>query len=459
MNRLVLAIDCGSTNFKAALFSGGLERIGEDSRPTPYLRHDAAAVELDPQAVWATLKALIAGLCEKCGVAPCGIDAIAIASQAQTFAVLDAAGGTVAPFISWIDRRAETEARELTQAFGRGFHSHCSFAPPSPQLQAAKMLWVRRQMAGALTPGHTVVSLPSFLTLKLAGVNLIDSNLAAMSGMFSLQRDDWWPEMLDVCGVRVESLPRLVRIGEGVEVCGCDAGLGLPGRFTLVMAGNDQTAGAFGNGCQAGEAMVTLGTALVAYRVAGGQAGPYNPAGCWGPYPGGGYYELAVRDEGCLALDWARQQLMPGLPVSRFDAAAEQGARLIERPQGFFFPARIRSDTAWVGVGSEEEKAFAVLEGIAFSLRQLVREELACPQGTLLRAIGGGSRNRFWLQLIADSLACPVELGVGDSLTGAARMAMPGRGRPGSWDECRIFVPESGRVARLERRYRAWKSG
>ena len=52
MPSLILAIDYGSTEFKAGLFDPQLLRIAEHSIGTPYLRQDADRVELDPEGVW-----------------------------------------------------------------------------------------------------------------------------------------------------------------------------------------------------------------------------------------------------------------------------------------------------------------------------------------------------------------------------------------------------------------------
>src|SRR5207253_2406636 len=72
--------------------------------------------------------------------------------------------------------------------------------------------------------------------------------------------------------------------------------------------------------------------------------GPFSTGGCWGPYPGGGFYELATRDEGCAALDWAVAKLMPD-DEAGFMKCAESAAP----GAGYFYPQRIYTDNAWIG--------------------------------------------------------------------------------------------------------------
>jgi xylulokinase len=284
----------------------------------------------------------------------------------------------------------------------------------------AKMLWVNRRMPDAWARARRLVSMPGYLFLKLTGQNILDSNLAAMSGLYSLDRNGWWSEALERDGIPAGWLPEVKPAGpQGA------ARLTWNGRETgpviLVSAGNDHTAGAVGNGCRPGEVLVTFGTALVAYSRCGTSPGPYHPGGCWGPYPLGGYYELASSGHGCSALDWARDVLLPGRPASEFDALA------LTAPPGCngvrFYPERSRTASAWTGTGAPADQARAVLEGIVFRLRRMLKTDIQPPRDRQVCALGGGSRSRPWMQLAADILGCTVRRGTGDSLLGAAALA------------------------------------
>jgi sugar (pentulose or hexulose) kinase len=115
---------------------------------------------------------------------------------------------------------------------------------------------------------------------------------------------------------------------------------------------------------------------------------------------------------------------MPGEDIKTFDAAVARAIPLVTEEMGTFNFSYIRTDEAWQGSFSGvDEKAYAVLESITFDLYKLVFDDLAAPEGTLLQVIGGGSHSELWLQLIADVLKCPVSVGSGDSLLGAAAMA------------------------------------
>ena len=412
---MILTIDCGSTNLKAALFDEQLRRVAERSVPVQYSLRDTERVEFDPERFWKDCLALLRQI-----PAPAPIDTVTLTSQAQTFTVLDGQGRARVPFYSWMDKRATAESDEIQQRLGDGFHRHCSFPTPVAFLQSAKVLWVRRHQPQAFAGDARVVSLPEFVAMRLAGVNVVDRNVSAMSGLYSLAQAGWWDEALEMCGLRPDQFGALVDVGGSVPGTRAVDDLPLVRQPRIVMAGNDQTSGAFGTIGHSGGLVLTLGTALVVYRFAGTHPGPFAASGCWGPYPGGGYYELATRGEGCAALDWAIGHLLPGTHPDKFrefGTSAPLGSAL-------FFPHRMGLDGAWTGSDDTAARARAVVEGISFSARQLLTEDLGLQLGDKpVTVIGGGSRSRLWLQLLADILNCPVQRGQGDNLLGSALMA------------------------------------
>lgn len=448
---ITLAVDCGSTNFKAALFDSDLSRITERSSPVPYARKGAREVELDPNALRDLFDSLVRDTCTDSGLSIDLVKTVALTSQAQTFTVVGPDHDPLAPFISWLDTRATDETSELTSLLGRSFHQHSSWPCPVPGHQLVQLLWLSRHHPDILPAGSRVVPLTSFLASRWTGRFVIDRNLASMHCLYSQKSGQWWDTALTAIGIVPSQLPDLVNVG------GCVTPLD-PASPRVVFAGNDQTAGAFGNRCEDGHVLVTLGTALVAYRFAGDEQGPYSPAGCWGPYPLGGYYEMAVGDAGCLALDWARDQLMPGKPVREFDEAAVLGQRDMNVDTPFFYPDRLLDGSPWTASSDIPGAAFATLEGISFCLRDLLFEELGRSPGDLLRVIGGGSRSATWLQLIADVTGCPVCRGQGDSLLGAARMANPHAPLTQNEDAA-IVEPDAAAVEKCRARYVLWKEG
>lgn len=430
---MILSVDCGSTNLKAALYDGPLVKRAASQVPVEYSRRDSVHAEFDADLFWQSFFRLLNDLLIQAACPLSAITGVTMGSQAQSFCLLDDRDRPLLPFISWMDVRAGEESAALAARFGSDFHRHCSFSTPLPALQISKLLWVRAHCPDLWGRARRLVTVPGFLFLKLAGMNILDINHAAMNGLYSLATGTWRPEMLRFCGVEESWLPDLAAAGEIRRGRLTVDGQSREG-VQLTAAGNDHTAGALGNGCRTGEVMVTFGTALVAYHRCGEEAGPYHAGGCWGPYPTGGFYELAVANDGCSALDWARDVLLPGRPVSAFDELAASA------PPGsgglLFRPGKARTADAWNGAGLRAEQARAVLEGILFGLRTLVFRDMGVKTLSSVCVLGGGAKSGIWMQMAADILGCPVRRGGGDSLLGAAALAAGRAGeletRPGT---------------------------
>jgi sugar (pentulose or hexulose) kinase len=87
---------------------------------------------------------------------------------------------------------------------------------------------------------------------------------------------------------------------------------------------------------------------------------------------------------------------------------------------------------AFIGITSmhsPEHMVRAVMEGVAFALRQNLDavEELSGPCG-IVDSVGGPSANRVWQQIKADVLGCPVATPVAREATGCAAAAMAAAG-------------------------------
>jgi xylulokinase len=438
--------------------------LADHSEPVVYSVWDADRVEFGVERIWRTAVELVRQTCRTAAIEPHHVSTIALTSQAQTFALFDDSGTPLSPFISWIDTRAAEQAALLQEKLGHEFHIHCSFAPPIAELQVAKVLWLKQHAPELLDRAASILPLPTWLTLRLAGINAVDHNLAAMSGLYSLRTGGWWSQALDLCALGEGQLPALVDVGVHMRAQRACPGLSFPGDLEIVFAGNDQTCGALANNCRYGEIVATLGTALVAYRFTGHRPGPYSDNGCWGPYPGGGFYELAVRSQGCAALDWAREQLMPQEDIEGFVTCARSVHRDLKardsvRDKVYFFPDQMGTPSAWSGPHDQAHRALAVLEGIGFALRQLVFDDLQGEAGlTSITVIGGGSKSGFWLQLLANILGRPVRRGRGDSLLGAAMIALPDVVPPQS-SAFDTFVPDESSTAYYRKSYQVWTTG
>jgi xylulokinase len=289
--------------------------------------------------------------------------------------------------------------------------------------------------------------------MQLGASHVSDSNLAAMSGFYSIPGKCWWARAIEAAGISADQLGLVVETGKPVPTRSESRRPGYSESLEIVFAGNDHTAGAVGCGCRKGLSVMTLGTAGVYYRWAGSEPGPFSSHGLWGPYPGGGYYELFHISHACSALDWADKYLFGSVDSQRF----VESARKAGPDTPFFDPDRWGSAGAWSFRTNVEEMACAVLEGIAFALRACAGEAPGAKDDGIL-ILGGGSRLDFWVQLLANTFQCPFTRSGRDGLDGAAILAGPDIPADHSQPPNRRFAPEASRMDELEKHYSLWRS-
>ena len=245
---MILSIDLGSTSFKAGVFDETLNQRGGGACRLQYRYGSNGEIELECDEVTRALRVAIAEAVTTSGTDANAIRAVAITSQAQTFTVLDKNGRPKMPFISWQDMRALDTCRTLKGISSLAdFAHHTSFGEWSPLLQICQIKHLQETRPGFILRDDLIVSLPAYFIYKCCGKNTIDTNLAAMSGLYSLRDGNWWSAALQVCELERSQLPDLVSIGAVAGMTRRGGNLfGLPEMIPIVLAGNDQTAGAYG---------------------------------------------------------------------------------------------------------------------------------------------------------------------------------------------------------------------
>jgi sugar (pentulose or hexulose) kinase len=411
---MILSIDLGSTSFKAAVFDERLRQVSVGGRRIAHRYAPGGRVELDVAAVETALR----GAIKAAGVGEHKLSAIALTSQAQTFTFVDDDGRARMPFISWQDTRTAKLGAVLQKPLP-DFAAHCSFNEPIAGLQIGQLRLLKGKHTGM------PLLLPSYVVRLWTGATVTDNNIAAMSGLYSLVGQRWWRDALRVCGLRADRLPQVIRVGRvAAETTRAARRFGLPAGVPVVLAGNDQTAGAYGARLErTGALLLTLGTAQVAYRCAKRMPRPGTGL-IRGPYPGGRYYGMAADNCGGNIVTWAKTVLAGGDDVSDF---FREAARSPRGAHGLEFDASLDVERGgWGQLGlhhTRADLARAVLESLSRRMAKLVDAVGGVAKGETALAAGGGSEQPVWRQCVAEALGVRLKMTEARPLLGAARMA------------------------------------
>lgn len=411
---MILAVDLGSTSFKAAVFDRRLRCMASGTGAVRHRFGPGGLVELPEAAALAALREALASA----RVRNHRIAIVAVTSQAQTCTMVDEGGHARMPFVSWQD----TRPAGLIAALGRelpDFARHCSFADMLPGLQLCHLR--RMRPAGDGMP----LLLPSYVVRLLTGDSVTDNNIAAMSGLYSLALGAWWPAALRSCGLRASRMPRVAPVGDIATVTGGGARrFGLRAGVPVVLAGNDQTAGGYAAALERDASLlITLGTAQVAYACRRRMPGP-KLGTVRGPYPGGLFYSMAADNCGGSSVNWAKTVIGGCATDEAFFAAAGESPA---GSHGLVFDASLDvGKGSWANLGLHHQSsdlARSVLECLGARMAAMVRTLGIEVRGRTVRVAGGGSRQALWRRIVADSVGARLALTEAAPLLGAARMA------------------------------------
>ena len=425
---MILAIDLGSTVFKAELFDHNLGCLGRGAAAVPYAQTAEGQAEMPVAETRAALRQAVTHALHTAGCGTAALQAVALTSQAQTFTIRQPDGTAKFPFISWRDSRSALHNVAATAL--PDFAEHSGVGECLPVLTVANLAYLQHQAKGTLLAADDrLVWLPTWFVAEWTGQTVVDENLAAMSGLYSLKSNGWWKKALDICGLRSSHLPALTELGGSAGVTtAAAAAAGLPPGIPVVLAGNDQTAGAYGAGIHENNAiLITLGTAQVVYACQGSLP-PTVPGLIRGPYPHGRFYQLAADNCGAGTVNWARTILTGCASEAEFDQAA---ASAPHDCHGVRFVADDNTGTGhWTGLDENPhatvaDQARAVLVCLTQRLGRMLHSLNADPRRQPILLTGGGSESTPWRECLTQQLQLDfVRLDAASPPRGAACLAL-----------------------------------
>lgn len=383
--------------------------------------------------------------------------AVGLSGQVGTHLLLNRERQPVRPALSWQDTRAHSDARALHQRISRArLASELGIdLPPGPAWPLPRLLWLQRLEPHHLAQTWRMLQVKDFIAYRLTGEFATDAS--SWRGLVRLPGSDIADDVLRELGLPLDLLaPRHAPsaiMGQitpaAADACGLAVG-------TPVMTGwNDLNCGLLGTGVvrpsmgfDIGGTTEHLGVALAADALTH-STGNLMLA----PYLGEGATRVCygVTSAGGGALDWYANQFVPDLlqahglslpPLTRWDAIAAEApagaAGLIFLPYLHGERAPIWDADArgvFFGLSSRHRHRHfvrAILEGVAFSLRQVLQVVEATIGAPIERihVSGGPATISLWNQIKADVLKRPLVIPqvTHAACLGAAMLAAIGSG-------------------------------
>jgi xylulokinase len=406
----VVGLDVGTTGVKAIAISPDGEVLRRAERGYPLSMPRPGWSEQDPEDWWRAAEAALAEVSAGREVAGIGLS-----GQMHGLVVLDDADRVIRPAILWNDQRTVVECAEIEQRVGLDRLIALTGNRALTGFTAPKLLWLRRHERDSYARISHVLLPKDYVRLRLTGERAMDVADASGTLLLDVAARRWSTTVVGALDLPEAWLPPLL---ESPHVAGRT-----PAGVAVAAGAGDQPAAALGVGIDVpGPLSVVLGTSgVVLAALPRYQADPEARVHAFCHAVPEAWQAMGVMLSAAGSLQWFRDALAPAVPFSELVAEAE---RWPPGTDGLVFLPYLAGERtphadpdargAFSGLELRHDRGAlvrAVLEGVAFGLRdsfELLRAlGVAAERG---RVSGGGARGRLWLEIVASTLAIPLEL-------------------------------------------------
>ena len=465
-----IGLDLGTSGLRGLLVDrlGNVIKESNESYPVHYPRDGWS--EQNPEDWIAATRKIVKTLSQS---VEGDVKGISIGGQMHGLVILDEQDNVIRPAILWNDGRTQKQTDSLNDVIGEERLSALTANIAFAGFTAPKILWMKENEPENFAKIAKIMLPKDYVAYMLTGVHSSDYSDASGTLLLDVEHKRWSKDMCNICSVKEEWLPRLY---ESYEVTGkVLKEFGLPNAVFVAGAG-DNAAAAIGTGTvKNGSCNISLGTSGTVF-ISGDTFSVDKKNALHAFAHANGKWHLM----GCiLSAASANKWWLEDILKTNDYAGAIKDVSLGENSV-YFLPYLmgersphndVNARGAFLGMGANttrEEMNLAVLEGVAFALRDCV--EVARSSGIVVSKTaicGGGAKSEVWKKIIANVLNAEVvslETEQGPSY-GAAILAMVGTGEYATVKEATDHIvkekssvlPEKDLTEKYEAKYQKFK--
>ncbi|MGM0166133.1 xylulokinase [Enterococcus sp. AZ135] len=465
-----VGLDIGTTSIKVAALTKSLKTVFEEQYAYDYLTPHKGWIEIEPD-IWVDIA--VKGLGELFQRIPAEtVRGIGITGQMHTTVFVDKHGFSVRPAIMWNDNRTKENLPKIKQSLKsseKAAHIAKIVSTGSP---LANLLWVKENEPTHFQQIAKFLIAKDYLKLKLTGTYTTDYCDASTSSLYDLHTDHWSKEVQELFKLDSHLFPDIrpssAIIGELTkDIC---KRLNLKKSIPIVSGTGDNPASALvSESFENRQPLISLGTSGVVVIPNNQHQLKSNGKNV--------VVKITSEDDsiitqgtvqaGAKINSWWLEKI---LRTDNYLAEQEKiPLNLLGTNEVFFFPHMNGEKTlfaapdlrgAFIGLGLETGRAemyLAVLEGVAFGIRQLFERMKNEGQPEYFTIVGGGAKSELWIKIFANILGYPIKrvLTSQEAVHGAAILAIMGVEGEFTFPEndAQIIQPDPTLIAKYQQRY------
>ena len=349
---------------------------------------------------------------------------ISLGGQMHGLVILDENDNVIRPAILWNDGRTTKEVDYLNNEIGKDKLSEYTANIAFAGFTAPKILWVKANEPDNFAKIKKIMLPKDYIAYKMTGVHSCDYSDASGMLLLDVKNKCWSKEMMEICDVREEQLPKLY---ESYEVTGtlteeAASVLGLTTNCKVAAGAGDNAAAAVGTGTVGdGGCNISLGTSGTIF-ISSKEFGVdrFNALHSF-DHADGNYHLMGCMLSAASCNKWWMDEI-----IGTKDYGKEQEPITDDKlgtNNVFYLPYLMGERSPhnnpdaramFIGMSMDTTRADmtqAVLEGVAFAMRDCY--EIAKDLGiniTETKICGGGAKSPLWRKIMANVLNINVNI-------------------------------------------------
>ncbi len=433
MAKYLIGLDVGTSGAKCILCDDEGKVLATSTQEYPLYTPQHGWAEQVPDDWWNGVKRGLKVILEKQPIDKSKIAGISFSGQMHGLVALDKDMNVIRPAMLWCDQRTQKQCDEITEKAG-GLDKLLSYTNNRmlTGYTGGKILWLKQMEPDNYAKMKVFVCPKDYIRFKLTGKIAIDMSDASGTGFFDTKERVWCTELIEKAGLDINTFPECLESVDKAGTVSREAALetGLPEGLDVYAGGGDAVIQTTGTGLvEPGVLGVVIGTSgNVAMGMTGYSDNPEgklqmfcnNEKGLWHCFgctlTAGGALNWFVKT---LAGEDRIEAEKAGKNV--YDIINERAAEVPAGSNGVLFAPYLTGERCpypdpnakgifyGLSLGTTRgAMARAVMEGVTFSLKQVVELMCTCCKPEKIYLSGGGASSELWKQMAADIFEIPV---------------------------------------------------
>ncbi len=409
-----LGLDLGTSSAKAVVLDTGGKVLSQASAGYAVTSTMAGYAESEPAHWWSAVTACAREAVHAAGAQP---SAIGLSGQMHGLVMTSRDGGALRPALLWADSRATGSLRAYRLLGSRALARLAN--PLAPGMAGPMLKWIAENEPRTYAEARWALQPKDWIRARLTGEVHAEPSDASATLLYDVLGDRWDLEVVGALGLEAGLLAPLLPSAAPAGHLTAQAGteLGLPAGIPVAAGAGDTAAAALGSGIvDGGDIQLTVGTGAQVIRPA---VAPVSRADAginlYRSATPDGWYHMGASISAGLSLNWVRE-IMNASWEELYASAGHPGQahdpifvpHLSGERTPYSDPALRGSWTALSLADDRTSLLRSALEGVAFSIRDILDALLGEYRPPRLRLAGGGTLAASWRQLLADVLGLPL---------------------------------------------------